>query len=265
MPAGVSEGALFTISAAASGVAEREKPYATAVNLTIMPDHFNHTYVIAVPVLLIVAPATSARYSMWGEARQRTSSIYYCERPKSPPPVEVKVGVKHDLYFTACDSESLRVAHSLPSEGLRIASALRHPDREPQYGPQAFHVVVRDRISSAEDEMKLEYASSGRYKATVVAPLAGEHELLLLLDGTEVDVRTIVAQCPSPLVSLPDRTCGCGEDVEPGSRLYHSDEVDTVHCQPCRFGHRKPFPGNEACSLAAWLIIVVASSASPSF
>lgn len=113
VPAGVSEGALFTISAAASGVAEREKPYATAVNLTIMPDHFNHTYVIAVPVLLIVAPATSARYSMWGEARQRTSSIYYCERPKSPPPVEVKVGVKHDLYFTACDSESLRVAHSL--------------------------------------------------------------------------------------------------------------------------------------------------------
>ena len=102
-------------------------------------------------------------------------------------------------------------------------------------------------------------------ESPVVAPLAGEHELLLLLDGTEVDVRTIVAQCPSPLVSLPDRTCGCGEDVEPGSRLYHSDEVDTVHCQPCRFGHRKPFPGNEACSLAAWLIIVVASSASPSF
>jgi hypothetical protein len=138
VPMGVDEGPLFTVGTSSMGVAERTEPYAAAVNVTLVSDAVGMT-TIAVPILLIVAPATTVQHSMWGEARRRTDSIYDCVRPTSPPPpIELAVGAEHDVFFTACDSEGMRVSHMIPSEGLRVANELRHGGLVAQAGPQAF-------------------------------------------------------------------------------------------------------------------------------
>lgn len=259
VPAGVDEGALFTVSASSAGVAEQEDPYTASVNLTFASAAVGEVSV-KVPILLIVAPATSARNSMWGEARQRTDSIYDCVRPTTvPPPIELEVGLEQSVFFSACDSEGMRVAHMVPSEGLRVAHALSHPNEvEGLYGPKAFKVVLRGQSFGFEYEMKHEYASTGRYRATVLAPLVGEYELFLLLDGTEVDVRSVVANCQPPLVALPDHSCGCDAGLEPG---YQDDrsllEPGALRaCQPCSFGFHKALPGNGECLAQQWPIVV---------
>jgi hypothetical protein len=96
------------------------------------------------------------------------------------------------------------------------------------HATQAFTVLVRDSASGAHDDMAVVYASDGRYKATVLAPLVGAHALLLLLDGALVDTRTIIARCPAPLVPLPSRGCGCGAHLEPTFRADDASgfEVD---------------------------------------
>jgi len=262
VPMGVDEGPLFTVGTSSMGVAERTEPYAAAVNVTLVSDAVGMT-TIAVPILLIVAPATTVQHSMWGEARRRTDSIYDCVRPTSPPPpIELAVGAEHDVFFTACDSEGMRVSHMIPSEGLRVANELRHGGLVAQAGPQAFTVLVRDSASGAHDDMAVVYASDGRYKATVLAPLVGAHALLLLLDGALVDTRTIIARCPAPLVPLPSRGCGCGAHLEPTFLADDASgfEVDfealrrlpAAECQPCRFAYHKPSAGNGRCVPQQW-------------
>ena len=281
LPAGQAEGGLFVVSAAPN-VPERIEPYRSSVHLTLTSDAFNATFV-AVPILLIVAPATSAHHSMWGEAQLVTgsagggASAYRCDRhrQKMPLPSSVDVGVEQAVVFTACDSEGLRVSHSLPSEGLRVAHAIWKPEEVEEvrqhHGPQAWQVVLRDRASGQEGKTQYVYSSSGRYEATVAAPLVGEYELLLFLDWTHesargerrlsenvpegggrwsrepVDTLYLVARCPPPLVPLPSRECGCPAGYE---------DHGYMACEPCAFGTHKPRPGNDACIPETWPVIV---------
>ncbi|EOD09422.1 hypothetical protein EMIHUDRAFT_448355 [Emiliania huxleyi CCMP1516] len=311
LPAGQAEGGLFVVSAAPN-VPERIEPYRSSVHLTLTSDAFNDTFV-AVPILLIVAPATSAHHSMWGEAQLVTgsaggggSAAYRCDRHRQKPPLPstlgakladksvrhfdeetlrkgraeqtflgVDVGVEQAVVFTACDSEGLRVSHSLPSEGLRVAHAIWKPEEVEEvrqhHGPQAWQVVLRDRASGQERKIQYVYSSSGRYEATVAAPLVGEYELLLFLDWTHesargerrlsenvpegggrwsrepVDTLYLVARCPPPLVPLPSRECGCPAGYE---------DHGYMACEPCAFGTHKPQPGNDACIPETWPVIV---------
>ncbi|EOD30154.1 hypothetical protein EMIHUDRAFT_449788 [Emiliania huxleyi CCMP1516] len=242
LPAGVDKAALFTVSASSAHVAEQSEPYTAAINLTVSSQR---TKLFRVPVLVIVAVTTSAKHSMWGEARPTEEGSFECERADAPPPVELEVGEEREVVFTACDSEGLRVAHSLPSLRSEAVAAA---------GPKAFHVELHDREglrAARPAEMLYAYVSLGRYKATVASPLVGDLDLLLYVDGALVDSRHVVARCPPYLVPLPDRSCGCDTNLEPVGGLAESQG-----CRPCYMGYHKGAPGNGSCQPDTWPIIV---------
>jgi hypothetical protein len=204
------------------GLAERggEQMYRATVDIEVINVSFA-ARVVNIPVEVGIAADVVANTSSWGTIPAETS----CSEGEPLTPLRVQRGEQRDIDFTACDFDSLPVAHSLPNLlDRRVFSAVAvRVDSTSTAAARLYSDIL-----TTTSPMPVRALGGSRYRISFLVNHAiGLHLLTVHLAGEQLPVSMpILVTCPSPMVSYENISCGCS----PGSEANH--ELQT--CSPCR-------------------------------